>query len=187
MKYKLPFDDYINEQLGESEPVVPSYIWDNIREERNKKRPVVFWIWFKKYGFVLLSALLLMLTGGYFYFNKNESKSIPNKDVSEKTDLNQKNNSGSTKLTSERNNETEKNNLEVNADNNSIINLEASNTEHSTTIDFGNLKNNNRLHRKLNRTQKNSEITNDKESGFNNNHKKYVLQYRIAKQLLIIN
>ena len=182
MKYKLPFDDYINEQLGESEPVVPSYIWDNIREERNKKRPVVFWIWFKKYGFVLLSALLLMLTGGYFYFNKNESKSIPNKDVSAKTDLNQKNNFASTKLTSEKNNEiknksgfnqTQKNNMEVNADNTSIINLESSNAEHSTTLDLGDLKNNNRLHRKLNRTQKNSEVTNDKETGFNNNHKKY--------------
>ncbi len=182
MKYKLPFDDYINEQLGESEPVVPSYIWENIREERNKKRPVVFWIWFKKYGFVLMSALLLMLVGGYFYFNKNESKSIANKNLSVKTDFNQKNNLGSKELSSENNNESEKksgfiqkekNNPIVNAENNSIINLETNNAEHSTTIDLENRKNNNRLHRKPNQNFKNSEVTNDKELGFNNNHNKH--------------
>ena len=76
------FDDHLKKQFGDFQPEVPPHIWENIVNNRHKRRPVAWWNRFLKNGKILftLSAILLG-TAGYFLFVRN-NKDIPSSGLS---------------------------------------------------------------------------------------------------------
>jgi len=76
MKYKVPFDDHVKEQLGNYSPEVPGHLWDNIKNKKDKRRP--FFFFFRNPAAWLF---FLLLTGfGVTYFSidfvNNEMTSV---------------------------------------------------------------------------------------------------------------
>lgn len=68
-------DDHIKKQLGNYKPDVPSHIWENIVAERDKRKPVGFWLnFFNKRGLLILLAVLLTGIGVILYKNLSVSK-----------------------------------------------------------------------------------------------------------------
>jgi hypothetical protein len=68
MNYNQRFDEHIKEQFLDYTPQVHPRIWENIAAEREKKRPVGFWISLFNRRTVLLLAGLLLAAGGGAYF-----------------------------------------------------------------------------------------------------------------------
>ena len=65
-----PLDEHIKKQFGNYSPDVPPHIWENIVAERNKRKPVGFWLNFlRKNGLFLLLGILL--SGGAAILYKN--------------------------------------------------------------------------------------------------------------------
>jgi len=74
---KTAFDDHIKKQFSHYEPEVPSYIWDKIIAERDRKKPAAFWMtWLnKKNGFII--ALILVLGTGLIYYLDSNDNNLP--------------------------------------------------------------------------------------------------------------
>jgi hypothetical protein len=54
------FDDFLNNRLNKHSSEVPSRIWDNIVNERNKRKPSPFWLGFlTNRNMFLLAGILL--------------------------------------------------------------------------------------------------------------------------------
>lgn len=88
------FDDHIKEQFSDYAPVVPPHIWDRIADEKDRKRPVGFWVsMFNNRSKLLLIGLIIALSSGgaLFYYNKLSNNNNSNT-TSEKT--NTANNTG---------------------------------------------------------------------------------------------
>jgi hypothetical protein len=67
------FDEYIKEQLGNYTPDVHPRIWKKIIAEKDKKRPVGFWVsMLNNRGKLLLLGLIIALSSGgtWLYYNK---------------------------------------------------------------------------------------------------------------------
>ena len=65
-----PLDEHIKKQFGNYSPDVPPHIWENIVAERDKRKPVGFWLNFlRKNGLFLLLGILL--SGGAAILYKN--------------------------------------------------------------------------------------------------------------------
>ena len=41
---KSALDDFFNKKLGNYNPDVPAHIWENIMAQKEKRRPVAFWL-----------------------------------------------------------------------------------------------------------------------------------------------
>jgi hypothetical protein len=66
------FDNYVRQELQEYQPQVHPRIWENIMQQRDKKKPVVFWRqFFNKRNLLLLVALLLVSGSVLMYVNSN--------------------------------------------------------------------------------------------------------------------
>ena len=67
------FDDHINDQFGNYTPDVPPHIWENIIAEKDRKRPVGFWVsMFNNRNKLLLLSLIIALSSGgaWLYYGK---------------------------------------------------------------------------------------------------------------------
>ena len=65
-----PFDEHIKKKFGNYSPDVPAHIWENIVAEKDKRRPIGFWLnFFKKNGLFLLIGIVLL--GGATILFKN--------------------------------------------------------------------------------------------------------------------
>ena len=67
------FDDHINDQFGNYTPDVPPHIWENIIAEKDRKRPVGFWVsMFNNRNKLLLLGLVIALSSGgaWLYYGK---------------------------------------------------------------------------------------------------------------------
>jgi len=71
MKNNQQFDDHIQEQFNNYSPPVPPHIWEKIAAEKDKKRPVGFWVsMFNNRNKLLLIGLIIALSSGgaWVYF-----------------------------------------------------------------------------------------------------------------------
>ena len=67
------FDDHIKRQLGNYTPDVPSYIWENIIAEKDRKKPAGFWVsmFTNRNKLLLLGFIIALSSGGaWLYYNK---------------------------------------------------------------------------------------------------------------------
>ncbi len=72
MNYNQRFDEHIKDQFLDYTPPVHPRIWENIVQEREKKRPAGFWIsFFNRRTIVLVAALLLAAGGGAYLLLRN--------------------------------------------------------------------------------------------------------------------
>ncbi len=90
------FDEHIKEQFSNYSPDVHPRIWENIIAEKDKKRPVGFWIsMFSGRNKLLIAGLLIALSsGGAWVFFQNYSPAVVKQPVTESK------NSGSANKTS---------------------------------------------------------------------------------------
>lgn len=73
MKAKFPYDDIWRERLEQSEPPVPSHIWENIAKQSQKKRPFFLWPWGLNTWLFLFCILGGIGTGFYFFKSPHPS------------------------------------------------------------------------------------------------------------------
>ncbi len=75
MNYNQRFDEHIKDQFADYKPSVHPRIWENIANQRDKKRPLGFWVNFLNRRTVLFGAVFLLALGGatYFLFQKNNN------------------------------------------------------------------------------------------------------------------
>ena len=78
-----PFDDHIKKKLGNYEPEVPPHIWDNIKANKEKRRPLFFWLSQRNNLLKVLVPAFILLTGGILLYNKTTRNSFTAKQVSE--------------------------------------------------------------------------------------------------------
>lgn len=72
------FDEHIKDQFLEYSPQVHPRIWENIIQEREKRRPVGFWInFFNSKNIVLLTGLLLAVSAGTYFMLHTDKKNTP--------------------------------------------------------------------------------------------------------------
>jgi hypothetical protein len=72
------FDEHIKDQFLEYSPQVHPRLWENIIKEREKRRPVGFWInFFNSKNILLLSGLLLAVSAGTYFILHTNSKNTP--------------------------------------------------------------------------------------------------------------
>jgi len=75
MNMNQRFDDNIKEQFQDYSPEVHPRIWENIVKEREKRKPVGFWLnFFNGRNILLLTALLIVTGSGAYFLLKNTSK-----------------------------------------------------------------------------------------------------------------
>jgi hypothetical protein len=86
MKNNQSFDEHIKEQFQDYSPQVHPRIWENIVKEKDKKRPVGFWITFLNQKNILITAALLlaMATGAYFLVKDTNPAGITKSITAEK-------------------------------------------------------------------------------------------------------
>lgn len=86
MKNNQSFDEHIKEQFQSYSPPVHPRIWENIVKEKDKKRPVGFWITFLYQKNILITAALLlaMATGVYFLVKDTKPAGITKSITTEK-------------------------------------------------------------------------------------------------------
>ena len=70
------FDEHIKKQFSEYQPEVPSYLWDKIKAEKDRKKPVAFWMTVLNKRNGLIAGLILLLGSGFIYF-MNSGKQEP--------------------------------------------------------------------------------------------------------------
>lgn len=72
------FDEHIKDQFLEYSPQVHPRIWENIIKERDKRRPVGFWInFFNSKNILLLTGLLLAVSAGTYFMLHTNQKNTP--------------------------------------------------------------------------------------------------------------
>ena len=71
MQFKVPFDDHLKEQLGDYSPAVPDHIWENVRQKKDKKRPLFFFWRSPNFILILLSIVATGSLIGYFLFHSS--------------------------------------------------------------------------------------------------------------------
>jgi hypothetical protein len=75
------FDKHIKEQLGNTSPLVPSYIWENIMTERERRKPKGFWLTlFNTRNLFFATCIILAISATTWFFIT--PKSIQNKHTS---------------------------------------------------------------------------------------------------------
>jgi hypothetical protein len=79
------FDDNIKEQFQDYNPDVHPRIWENIVKEREKRRPVGFWLSFFNGRNILLLAALLIAAGSGAYFLLKDPGSKKENDIAANT------------------------------------------------------------------------------------------------------
>jgi hypothetical protein len=86
MKNNQSFDEHIKDQFQDYSPQVHPRIWENIVKEKDKKRPVGFWITFLNQKNILITAALLlaMATGAYFLVKDTNPAGITKNITAEK-------------------------------------------------------------------------------------------------------
>ncbi|HMK03086.1 MAG TPA: hypothetical protein VK489_02800 [Ferruginibacter sp.] len=92
MNNNQQFDEHIKEQFSNYAPAVHPRIWENIVAEKDKRKPVGFWIsFFNKRNGLLLLALLLAAGSGTWLIIKNNSPVVAQM-TAEKNQLAENNN-----------------------------------------------------------------------------------------------
>lgn len=79
MSNNQQFDEHIQEQFTNYSPDVPAHIWEKIVADKDKKRPVGFWVsMFNNRGKLLLIGLIIALSSGgaWYYIHQNNLNDI---------------------------------------------------------------------------------------------------------------
>ena len=72
---KSALDDFFNKKLGNYNPDVPAHIWENIMAQKEKRRPVAFWLNPKyKKGLFFLLGILVLGTSIFLLQHNNSTK-----------------------------------------------------------------------------------------------------------------
>lgn len=83
MKNNQLFDEHIKEQFNSYNPSVPSHIWEKIIAEKERRKPVGFWLtFFNGRNILLMTGLLLSITTGALlitkYYSTDKNKNLQN-------------------------------------------------------------------------------------------------------------
>lgn len=76
MQFKVPFDDHLNEQLGDYRPAVPDHIWENIKKKKDKKRPFFFFLRNPNFIIILLSIVASGSLMGYLLYHSGNNETV---------------------------------------------------------------------------------------------------------------
>ena len=72
-----PLDEHIKKQFSNYTPDVPAHIWENIVAEKDKRKPVGFWLSFlNKKGLLLVLGILLLGSAAILYKNVYTSSDL---------------------------------------------------------------------------------------------------------------
>jgi hypothetical protein len=75
MMQNAPLDEHVKKRLGDYEPEVPPHIWENIMAQKEKRRPVAFWLNPKyKKGLFFLLGILVLGTSIFLLQHNNSTK-----------------------------------------------------------------------------------------------------------------